>query len=303
MIVDECHRGSAADDAAWRKVLEYFSSATQIGLTATPKETKEISNIEYFGDPLYTYSLRQGIEDGFLAPYKVVRIGIDPRSAGRVQVIADIEDDTVPVAVEDSAQLSSTSAPVQINRTAPRTVPKPTTAKPLKVLVLGDSLSTYTGQRLTELLAKKGLAGAQVEYRNGVGLATPEFFNWPVWALKEIDKVKPKKSSRLQREDNLEADPRGALLVEHWDADDWSRLWWVRADLEHVPDPPQALLDELADNVRQPAIVTDTGSTKRAIVERALHLAPHLTFMKWSMTSKSTFFGRKSSPMPSVMYG
>ncbi len=77
VIVDECHRGSAADDAAWRKVLEYFSAATQIGLTATPKETKDVSNIEYFGDPLYTYSLRQGISDGFLAPYKVVRIGLD----------------------------------------------------------------------------------------------------------------------------------------------------------------------------------------------------------------------------------
>jgi type I restriction enzyme R subunit len=77
VIVDECHRGSAADDAAWRKVLEYFTSATQIGLTATPKETKDVSNIEYFGDPIYTYSLRQGISDGFLAPYKVVRIGLD----------------------------------------------------------------------------------------------------------------------------------------------------------------------------------------------------------------------------------
>ena len=77
VIVDECHRGSAADDASWRKVLEYFSSATQIGMTATPKETKDVSNIDYFGDPIYTYSLKQGIADGFLAPYKVVRIGID----------------------------------------------------------------------------------------------------------------------------------------------------------------------------------------------------------------------------------
>jgi type I restriction enzyme R subunit len=77
IVVDECHRGSAAEDAAWRKVLEYFSSATQIGLTATPKETKDVSNIEYFGEPIYTYSLRQGIDDGFLAPYKVVRIGFD----------------------------------------------------------------------------------------------------------------------------------------------------------------------------------------------------------------------------------
>jgi len=77
VIVDECHRGSAADDARWRQVLEYFSSATQIGLTATPKETKDVSNIEYFGEPLFTYSLKQGISDGFLAPYKVVRIGLD----------------------------------------------------------------------------------------------------------------------------------------------------------------------------------------------------------------------------------
>ncbi|MGO8692817.1 MAG: EcoAI/FtnUII family type I restriction enzme subunit R [Rectinemataceae bacterium] len=77
VVVDECHRGSAADDAAWRRILEYFSSASQIGLTATPKETKEVSNSAYFGDPLYTYSLKQGIEDGFLAPYKVVRIGFD----------------------------------------------------------------------------------------------------------------------------------------------------------------------------------------------------------------------------------
>jgi type I restriction enzyme R subunit len=77
VVVDECHRGSAADDAAWRKVLEYFNSATQIGLTATPKETKDVSNIDYFGEPVYTYSLKQGIADGFLAPYKVVRIGLD----------------------------------------------------------------------------------------------------------------------------------------------------------------------------------------------------------------------------------
>lgn len=77
IVVDECHRGSAAEDSAWREILEYFSSATQIGMTATPKETKDVSNIHYFGQPIYTYSLKQGIEDGFLAPYKVVRIDID----------------------------------------------------------------------------------------------------------------------------------------------------------------------------------------------------------------------------------
>lgn len=82
VIVDECHRGSAAEDSAWREILEYFSSATQIGMTATPKETKEVSNIHYFGEPIYTYSLKQGIDDGFLAPYKVVRIDIDKDLTG-----------------------------------------------------------------------------------------------------------------------------------------------------------------------------------------------------------------------------
>ena len=77
IVVDECHRGSADEDSAWREILEYFSSATQIGMTATPKETKYISNIHYFGKPIYTYSLKQGIDDGFLAPYKVVKVHID----------------------------------------------------------------------------------------------------------------------------------------------------------------------------------------------------------------------------------
>ncbi|NEV62225.1 EcoAI/FtnUII family type I restriction enzme subunit R [Thiorhodococcus minor] len=82
VVIDECHRGSAADDSAWRDVLDYFSSATHLGLTATPKETKEVSNISYFGDPVYTYSLKQGIEDGFLAPYKVIRIATDVDALG-----------------------------------------------------------------------------------------------------------------------------------------------------------------------------------------------------------------------------
>jgi len=77
IVIDECHRGSAAEDSVWREILEYFSSAIQIGMTATPKETKYVSNTIYFGDPVYTYSLKQGIADGFLAPYKVVRIDID----------------------------------------------------------------------------------------------------------------------------------------------------------------------------------------------------------------------------------
>ena len=77
IVIDECHRGSAAEDSAWREILEYFSAATQIGMTATPKETKYVSNIAYFGEPVYSYSLKQGIGDGFLAPYKVVKVHID----------------------------------------------------------------------------------------------------------------------------------------------------------------------------------------------------------------------------------
>ena len=77
IVIDECHRGSAADDSAWREILEYFSTATQVGLTATPKETRYVSNIDYFGEPVYTYSLKQGIRDGFLAPYKVIKVHID----------------------------------------------------------------------------------------------------------------------------------------------------------------------------------------------------------------------------------
>jgi type I restriction enzyme, R subunit len=100
IFVDECHRGSAADDAAWRQILEYFQSATQIGLTATPRETVSVSNIHYFGEPLYMYTLKQGIEDGFLAPYKVIRIEIDrdiegwrPRLGQRDAFGAEIPDD------------------------------------------------------------------------------------------------------------------------------------------------------------------------------------------------------------------
>jgi type I restriction enzyme R subunit len=93
IVIDECHRGSAADDAAWREILEYFSAATQIGLTATPKETKYVSNINYFGPPVFTYSLRQGIEDGFLAPYKVVKIHIDVDVQGYRPERGDVDRD------------------------------------------------------------------------------------------------------------------------------------------------------------------------------------------------------------------
>lgn len=82
IVIDECHRGSAKDDSSWREILNYFQNATHIGLTATPKETYEASNSEYFGDPVYTYSLRQGIDDGFLAPYRVVRVALNVDTEG-----------------------------------------------------------------------------------------------------------------------------------------------------------------------------------------------------------------------------
>ena len=82
IVIDECHRGSANEDSAWREILTYFDKATKIGLTATPRETKETSNSEYFGEPVYTYSLKQGIDDGFLAPYRVIRVGLNVDAEG-----------------------------------------------------------------------------------------------------------------------------------------------------------------------------------------------------------------------------
>ena len=114
IIVDECHRGSAKEESRWRKILEYFSSATQIGMTATPKETKYVSNINYFGEPIYTYSLKKGIEDGFLAPFKVIDISTDIGEGWRPVNNTDydyniiIEDRTNQVASEITKYLKAT---------------------------------------------------------------------------------------------------------------------------------------------------------------------------------------------------
>lgn len=97
IVVDECHRGSAAADSAWREILDYFKNATQIGLTATPRETNTISNIEYFGKPLYTYSLKQGIDDGFLAPYKVIRVGLNVDMEGWRPETGKLDEEGNPV--------------------------------------------------------------------------------------------------------------------------------------------------------------------------------------------------------------
>ncbi len=93
IVVDECHRGSAKEDSRWRRILEYFSSATQIGMTATPKHDKEVNTAEYFGAPIYTYSLKQGIDDGFLAPYKVMRVGTNVDLEGWRPTYGQIDED------------------------------------------------------------------------------------------------------------------------------------------------------------------------------------------------------------------
>ena len=97
VVIDECHRGSAKEDSAWREILKYFNTATHIGMTATPKETDKVSNIEYFGDPIYTYSLKQGIDDGFLAPYKVVKVTLDIDAEGWRPPKGYIDKDGNPV--------------------------------------------------------------------------------------------------------------------------------------------------------------------------------------------------------------
>lgn len=92
IVVDECHRGSARDDSAWREILNYFSPAVQIGMTATPRETEYVSNIEYFGEPVYSYSLKQGIDDGFLAPYKVIKVDLDHDLSGWRPAAGQVDD-------------------------------------------------------------------------------------------------------------------------------------------------------------------------------------------------------------------
>jgi type I restriction enzyme R subunit len=97
IIIDECHRGSAEEESAWREILEYFGGATQLGMTATPKETKYASSTHYFGKPVYTYSLKQGIEDGFLAPYKVVKVHLDKDVEGYRPHVGDRDRDGTPI--------------------------------------------------------------------------------------------------------------------------------------------------------------------------------------------------------------
>ena len=124
IVIDECHRGSAKEDSEWREILEHFKGATHLGLTATPKETKYVSNIDYFGDPVYTYSLKQGIQDGFLAPYKVIRLNLDKDlgwrpTAGQKDSLGNvIEDREYNVRDMDRELVLEKRAPLVANKVA-----------------------------------------------------------------------------------------------------------------------------------------------------------------------------------------
>ena len=134
IVIDECHRGSASEDSAWREILDYFSSATQIGLTATPKETHEVSSTDYFGDPVYVYSLKEGIEDGFLAPYKVVRVDIDVDlqgwrpTKGQTDLNGEVIDDRIynqkdfdrTMVIDERTELVARTITDSLKRTNPR---------------------------------------------------------------------------------------------------------------------------------------------------------------------------------------
>lgn len=124
IVVDECHRGSARADSQWREILEYFSQATQIGLTATPKEDNEVSNIDYFGEPTYTYTLKQGIEDGFLAPYRVVRIFFDKDVEGFVPYNGQIDDngEVIDQRIYDTSDFDKTLVLKQRTKLVAKTV-------------------------------------------------------------------------------------------------------------------------------------------------------------------------------------
>ncbi len=116
IVIDECHRGSASDDSSWREILDYFDEAVQIGLTATPKETKYVSNITYFGEPVYTYSLKQGIADGFLAPYKIVKVNIDKDMEGYTPPPGAVDDLGKPVEEGESFSQSDMDRKLILNQ-------------------------------------------------------------------------------------------------------------------------------------------------------------------------------------------
>lgn len=167
IVIDECHRGSAAEDSAWRQILDYFSSAVHLGLTATPKETEEISNITYFGDPVYTYSLKQGIEDGFLAPYKVIRVDMDKDLGWRpTQGKVDSKGQVVEDRIYNASDMNKTLVLTQRDQAVARRITEflKATDRMAKTIVFCEDIDHAARMRQALINANPDLASQNPKY-------------------------------------------------------------------------------------------------------------------------------------------
>ena len=167
IVIDECHRGSAAEDSAWREILDYFSSAVHLGLTATPKETEEISNITYFGEPVYTYSLKQGIEDGFLAPYKVIRVDLDKDLGWRpTQGMVDAKGQLVEDRIYNASDMNKTLVLTQRDTTVARRITEflKATDRMAKTIVFCEDIDHAARMRQALINANPDLASQNPKY-------------------------------------------------------------------------------------------------------------------------------------------
>ncbi|MBP5996585.1 MAG: DEAD/DEAH box helicase family protein [Azonexus sp.] len=167
IVIDECHRGSAAEDSAWREILDYFSAAVHLGLTATPRETEEISNITYFGEPVYTYSLKQGIEDGFLAPYKVIRIDLDKDLGWRpTQGKVDTRGQLVEDRIYNASDMNKTLVLTQRDTTVARRITEflKATDRMAKTIVFCEDIDHAARMRQALINANPDLASQNPKY-------------------------------------------------------------------------------------------------------------------------------------------
>jgi type I restriction enzyme R subunit len=167
IVIDECHRGSAAEDSAWRAILDYFSGAIHLGLTATPKETEEVSNITYFGEPVYTYSLKQGIEDGFLAPYKVIRVDLDKDLGWRPQTgKVDANGQIVEDRIYNQSDMNKTLVLTQRDTTVARRISDflKATDRMAKTIVFCEDIDHAARMRQALINANADLAAKNPKY-------------------------------------------------------------------------------------------------------------------------------------------
>lgn len=167
IVIDECHRGSAAEDSAWREILDYFSTAVHLGLTATPKETEEISNITYFGEPVYTYSLKQGIEDGFLAPYKVIRVDLDKDLGWRpTHGKVDAKGQVVEDRIYNASDMNRTLVLTQRDTTVARRITEflKATDRMAKTIVFCEDIDHAARMRQALINANPDLASQNPKY-------------------------------------------------------------------------------------------------------------------------------------------